>query len=212
VRPKIGVRLVPLWATVIVAGYLVYNLFPAIGPVYAFSKSYPWAPVVLASPSQPMLSASDAPRNCMPSIHLALALLVWWNSRGRHWWARGFAGGYLLATVIATLGLGEHYVADLIVAVPFSLTFQAMWTATVPFAKRERYGTVLTGGTLLIMWLMVLRYGMDVLLRLPMFSWGLTALTLLLCGWLNFRLARAAEGPGTKFPTSLKGVATQSKL
>jgi hypothetical protein len=207
VRPTIGVRLIPLWATVIIVGCLLYNIFPAVGPVYAFDKSYPWEPVVLTTPARPILSTSDAPRNCMPSIHLALALLVWWNSRGRSWWTRLLAAAFVVATIIATLGLGEHYVADLIVAVPFSLAFQALWTTSVPLARWERYGTALTATIVSASWLIALRFGTNAFLRLPMLSWGTALLTVFLCGWLNFRLARAAEPPGAKIPISVQHLA-----
>lgn len=58
-----------------------------------------------------------AARNCMPSMHLTWALLFWWYSRG---WVRKLMAFYVWVTVAATLGLGQHYWIDLIVAVPFT--------------------------------------------------------------------------------------------
>jgi len=51
---------------------------------------------------------------------MTIALLLLWYSRK---WKRGFVAGglYALCTVLSTLGLGEHYVVDLLAAVPFTL-------------------------------------------------------------------------------------------
>jgi hypothetical protein len=63
-------------------GWVLYIVYPAVGPIYAFAAAYPASP--------PMLSAiridfvpplSNGARNCMPSLHTAWALLVVWNSR-----------------------------------------------------------------------------------------------------------------------------------
>jgi hypothetical protein len=34
---------------------------------------------------------------------------------------------FIILTVLATLGLGEHYFVDLLAAVPFWLAFEALW-------------------------------------------------------------------------------------
>lgn len=188
-QPKINVRLVPLWVTVIAAGYSVYYLFPAIGPIYAFDKLYPWHVVGLSLPLQPVWSASAAPRNCVPSIHYSLALLVWWNSRGRRWWARVLAWVFVAVMAVATLGLGEHYLADLVVAVPFSLAFQALWTASPPIYRPERYAAILAPAAIFCTWLVLLRFDPLLFQRTPLLSWACIGFTILLCFALNYRLA-----------------------
>ena len=76
---------------------------------------------------------ADAPRNAMPSVHVAATLLVFWNSIGWPKWARAITAVFLLLTVLATLGFGEHYLVDLVVAVPFCLAVQAAWTTGLPW-------------------------------------------------------------------------------
>jgi hypothetical protein len=73
---------------------------------------------------QPIL-LPHANRNAMPSVHFACALLVWWNTAalGRVW--RALAAGYSILIFLATIGFGEHYLVDLVVAFPFALAVQA---------------------------------------------------------------------------------------
>lgn len=81
-----------------------YLTFPAEGPAH------------LGDPS--------AWRNCMPSMHLTWALLLAFNLRGK---PRIVAGVFAALTALATLATGEHYLPDLIVAVP--LAFLLNWLA-----------------------------------------------------------------------------------
>ena len=80
-----------------VLGSLLYLLCPAVGPVWA--------------------QTPGAPRNCMPSMHLTWALLLFCYSPR---WLRPFAAIFALLTALATLGLGEHYVLALVAALPFT--------------------------------------------------------------------------------------------
>lgn len=91
-----------------------YVAFPVSGPHYAFGQ-YPSLPGTVA----PQGIQLAAPPNGIPSVHFTLALLVVWYTR--HWrigWL--FSGAFLILTILATLGLGEHYVFDLLVALPYT--------------------------------------------------------------------------------------------
>jgi hypothetical protein len=70
------------------------------------------------------LGQLNAARNCMPSLHLAWAALLWLNAR--QGWLRRFALGFVFATAFATLATGEHYVLDLVAAIPFVLAVQLL--------------------------------------------------------------------------------------
>jgi PAP2 superfamily len=88
-------------ASMAIAGVLVipcYLLLPAVGPIH--------------------VGDPNAPRNCMPSMHLTWALFMWINARGIAKWA---AGAFVAITALATLATGEHYIPDLIAALPWSL-------------------------------------------------------------------------------------------
>lgn len=166
------VKLLPLLLSMMVVGFLQYSLFPAAGPAYAFRGAYPFAP-----PQEIPLEAMAVPgavRNCMPSLHFAAALLVWWNARFLPLAGRALSFAFMVATGFATLALGEHYVADLIVAVPFTLVFQAAWSSGGEVAREL---AIITGCGLTAAWLIALRWGSFVW----RFSWLWIALTVAAC-------------------------------
>lgn len=74
-----------------------YLLFPAVGPVH--------------------IGDLHSPRNCMPSLHLTWALLLWVNSNR---WIRLAALAFALIIALASLTTGEHYTLDLLIALPFT--------------------------------------------------------------------------------------------
>ncbi len=87
-------------AAVVLAGLIApifYVLFPAVGPAW--------------------VNVADAPRNCLPSLHMAWALILVVYSPAR---VRALAILFALLTAFATLGLGEHYIIDLVAAVPYT--------------------------------------------------------------------------------------------
>jgi hypothetical protein len=140
-----------------VVGFVLYNLFPAVGPIHVFGKQFPnWPPPPGTAPFQ-RVAIESAPRNAMPSVHIAMALLILWNSRlGPRVW-RILAAMLLGVTVLATLGFGEHYLVDLFVAVPFALAAQGLATAVLPWRTSERIASTAVGGALVAGWLMYLR-------------------------------------------------------
>ena len=110
-----------------------YLLIPATGPKYAFS-CFP----LLPSDVHPHIMTSAAFANAMPSIHFSTALLVaafLWR------WKTGRVIGvvWVTLTAIATLGLGEHYVLDLIAAVPYTglMMFMGGYRYRVPIRWRK---------------------------------------------------------------------------
>ena len=98
-----------LW-TLCLASVLVmpcYFLLPAVGPAHV---------------GQP-----NAYRNCMPSMHLTWAALLWINTRSNR--SRWFFLVFVGVTAVATLATGEHYLIDLVAAVPF--TWAVYWLSTL---------------------------------------------------------------------------------
>ena len=91
-----------------IMGFLMYIVVPAVGPVHCMTEY----PQQLSAPiPQPGV------RNCFPSLHFSWALLMFAYARTR--WTTILASAFVGMTVLATLGLGEHYLADLIVP-PFA--------------------------------------------------------------------------------------------
>ena len=146
------VSILALFLSVMFVGFAQYGIYPAVGPMHAFGQMYPWNPPPVSQIAIRSMTVPDAPRNCMPSLHLAGALVIWWNSRIWSRWGRLLAGLFLLATIFSTMALGEHYLADLVVAVPFTLAFQAAWTVSVPLTKSVRRMPLLVGTMLTVVW------------------------------------------------------------
>ncbi|MFZ0663525.1 MAG: phosphatase PAP2 family protein [Acidobacteriaceae bacterium] len=95
-------------------------------------------PLYVAFPARGPRFANDpsAPCNCMPSLHLTRALLLIYVCDRRM--RAGFVV-FAVLTAVATLTTGEHYILDLIAAVPYTLIL--IWLTGEP-AKLE--STILT--------------------------------------------------------------------
>ena len=93
----------------------IYLLIPVCGPAFAF-PDFPALPAHVS----PHLIAISAPPNGIPSVHFSTALLVAWFARR---WTIGRIAGvmYVVLTAAATMGSGQHYLFDLLVAVPYAM-------------------------------------------------------------------------------------------
>jgi hypothetical protein len=145
------------FAVAAAGGFLLYNLYPAVGPVHVFGAQFPNSPPAAGLPPFRLVAVDAAPRNAMPSVHIAMALLILWNSRRWPGVCRVVAGALLAITVLATLGFGEHYLADLFVAVPFALLAQGLASSGVPWRNTLRIACVGTGALSVLAWLTYLR-------------------------------------------------------
>ena len=197
-RPWQPVLILELFLSLMLVGFALYGIYPAVGPKHAFGELYPWNERPLAQIAIQPMTVPDAPRNCMPSLHLAAALAIWWNSRLWPRWGRLLTFLFLLATIFSTLALGEHYLADLVVAVPFSLAFQAGWTTSVEFASPARRRPLWWGAGLAVAWMVALRYFFSAFLISPVISWGLILLTVAGCRVLEKNLGAATAAGGRK--------------
>lgn len=109
---------------VILGGLLCFGFYaicPAVGPGH-----YDWT-----------IHAADGWwRNCMPSMHLAWALLIAWNARS--WRLRALLWPYVVIVTTATLATGEHYLVDLLAAIPYTVLIQ--WSASsISFRSLRSY-------------------------------------------------------------------------
>ncbi|MFD1815193.1 phosphatase PAP2 family protein [Rhodococcus gannanensis] len=114
-------------------GPLFYLVFPVVGPDFAFGTAGLGAqlgdywPTVVPTGTDPsaFVFDSDAPRNCMPSLHTAWALSIFVHTRRGPWWLRWGGAFWLVCTLMATLGFGYHYLVDLIAGVVLCLTIES---------------------------------------------------------------------------------------
>ena len=109
-------------------GYVLYQICPASGPTFAFGNAFPFSPPVNVAAQAIPLGAF--PRNAMPSVHIAWTLLLMWHLPTRQALVRLGAFVFLVLTTLATLGLGEHYLIDLVLAVPLAASAQAICAAS----------------------------------------------------------------------------------
>lgn len=172
-------------------GFLLYNIYPAVGPIHVFWSQFPYSPPRAGTPPFQLVAIAGAPRNAMPSVHIAMALLIVWAARP---WAlvwRWLAGALLAATVLATLGFGEHYLVDLVVAMPFALLAQAAASSGVPWRNGARMAGLGTGVVLVAAWLAYLRLPSPPLHGNGAWAWSALAGTAALAVWLELRLRQA---------------------
>jgi hypothetical protein len=160
-------------------GVLCYNMVPAIGPAHLFGTAFPFHPLSTADAMRinlvPILT--KGPRNAMPSLHMTWVLLVWWNSKGLRRWIRAIALFFVVLTVMATLGTGEHYFVDLVVAFPFSLMVQALCSYSLPFGSGERRTAFLFGTFATLTWLAMLSFSTGIFWSSPVVPWALIVAT-----------------------------------
>lgn len=127
-RPEEVSRIVTTFIVNLTAAVPVYFIFPVSGPRYAF-RSFPNPP--LSGAAYPI--HLTAPPNGIPSVHTSTALLcvaLLWRWR----WGRIASLIYLTLILASTLGLGEHYVFDLLCAVPYSWV---VWKASELLVRLE---------------------------------------------------------------------------
>lgn len=177
------------------AGFLFYNLLPACGPVHVFGAAFPWHPVPIAEVArwqvEPILVKGL--RNAIPSLHMTWVLLVWWNSKGLARWVRAIALAFVVFTAMATLGTGEHYFIDLVVAFPFSLMVQAICSYELPLRAGERRIALLFGLFATLTWIGLLSYATSLFWISPLVPWVMIVATVAPSIVMWQRLLRAGK-------------------
>lgn len=160
-------------------GVLFYNMLPACGPVHVFTSVFPWHPPSIVDVMHMHVVPVLIPgaRNAIPSLHMAWVLLVWWNSKGLARWVRAIALLFVVLTVMATLGTGEHYFIDLVVAFPFSLMVQALCSYAQPFRSGARRNSFLFGTFVTLIWLALLSFSTTIFWSSPVVPWTMIGLT-----------------------------------
>ncbi len=174
-------------------GILFYNTLPACGPIHLFGLAFPWHPLPTATAMHMRLMPVllRGARNAIPSLHMTWVLLIWWNSRGAAGWVRGIAGAFVWFTIAATLGTGEHYFVDLVVAFPFSLMIQALCSYSLPFRTGERRTSFLFGIFVTLFWLALLSFCTKLFWISPLLPWTMIAATVSSSVFLWHRLMKA---------------------
>jgi hypothetical protein len=175
-----------------VCGAACYFVFPAVGAYWLFARSFPLhSPAVSTVPLVPVLVNAAVPRNCMPSLHTAWALVAFWAAGKCGWLWRWTLRGLLLIMLLQTLAY--HYLADMIVAIPFTLALYAITQGGIPWSAIERRAAAGFGISTVAIWLVVLRWGTALFQSSPMIPWGAALCTVVGGAWLWRALDHAGE-------------------
>ena len=160
-------------------GVIFYNLLPAVGPIHVFLGQFPWKPIPTEQVTRLLVEpiAVAGLRNCMPSLHMSWVLLAWWYSRGLSVWERGIAMAFVVFTIFATMGTGEHYLIDLIVAFPFVVFLQGLCAISLRWNDRRRATGVVYGLLLTLGWIGALRFTLKIFWISPVLPWACCILT-----------------------------------
>jgi hypothetical protein len=172
IRPAADLRW--LVVTLGIIGFLMYQICPASGPVYLADKPFPFEIPNLSGMALIAVPVREAARNAMPSLHVGWTLLLFWSLRGKRRIVRAIALLYLVLTVFATLGSGQHYLVDLMVAPAVALTVQAVCTPGRTFAKLLALGL---GASLSMCWLIAFRSGAALAIPQGAWMWTLASMT-----------------------------------
>lgn len=163
-----------------ILGAASYNFYPACGPISLLQNQFPRLNLTFAQASRLFLEAVpiSGARNAMPSMHIAWVILALWLARNLDKWVKAICLLYVFFTFAATLGTGEHYFIDLIVALPFSLAMYALFALDVSLFRSERLWSLVGGLAGTAAWLILLRYQIPLFVKVPGLSWTLIAMTI----------------------------------
>jgi hypothetical protein len=149
----------PAFMLASIIGFTCYWLAPAIGPRVYFSVDFP---LLHAAPDYlerlPVFDFNPRhPRNDMPSMHFSWAVMTFLFTRGFPAPARMCAAAFVLFTACATIGFGEHYLMDLIVATSLVLFVRGLTAARVSWRCPERLRAATIGLAVLSAWIAAIR-------------------------------------------------------
>ena len=175
-----------------IIGFICYWLAPAIGPKVYFAGDFP---LLHAKPDYlAQLSPYDYnphhPRNDMPSMHFSWSVMAFLFTRGFSAPARVYAAAFVFFTMCATIGLGEHYLMNLIVGMSPVLFVRGLTAARVGWRRIERLRAAAIGLAMLAAWIAGIRS--HVVIE-PWLTILFSAVTLAVAIWFERSLA-IAEG------------------
>lgn len=202
--PAVRVMRPNLLKVLIIAGVVggtLYMVVPASSPLFVLHSRFPFNPPPVDQFTHTALMnvpRSDF-RNCMPSLHFGWTLLIFLNMRWSRW--RRIGSGLLVILIaISTVGFGQHYLIDLIVAVPFILAVQE--------ASERQWVPAAINGVLTAAWLLALRFATNAITGSVPLAWFMVIATLVVSlGIHNFEFSR--RGIAIRRPASEDGVMLQ---
>jgi len=181
-----GIGVLPTFMFAGILGYALYFLMPVVGPWPYLGADFAHL-LAEAGPPLSHMDYSGIPRNCVPSMHTAWAVLAYLATRNRPLPVRCFSFLFMSFTLLATLGFGHHYFVDLVVAAPFVLLVRALCAVQLPWAG-DRLAGVAAGSIMVAAWCVAVR-GVLPAFMITIAPAAMLA-TLIVSAWLEMRLAR----------------------
>ena len=123
-REKRGVQINALRVLIgpFIIAFLLYCITPVAGPIYTYGADYPDNMDWIINSGKEYSYLSPSLRNGMPSMHFTGAMLIVLVTacltRKIFLYASCI---FTVITFIATIGMGEHYLVDIVVAAPFCI-------------------------------------------------------------------------------------------
>jgi len=169
-------------------GFALYFVCPSVGTFNAFVPPQPNVVPVTPVSGSLFTAIVDVPRNAMPSLHAVWALLLWFNAETLSVASRRALRVFAVMNMWAAMGPGEHWVMDLVVAVPIAVAIQSACV----IGSQRMWIDVTSCAALTAVWLIGFRAGVPLLNAPTAVAWMAVAVTV--CGPLS-RLARARQIP-----------------
>ena len=132
-------------------------------------------------------------RNAIPSLHATWIFLVFWYARSLSLVEKGIAAVLVVLTLFATLGLGEHYFVDLVVALPFTVLILALTNALVKRRAAECSIPFVAGLVTTLAWFGALRFCPRAFWASPVLPWAAVVFTIAVAIWAGLRLPSLKE-------------------
>lgn len=172
------------------AGFLLYQICPSTGPRDSLGLTDISQLARVTILPAPIWTPGQVPRNAMPSLHAAWALLLVLNAASlRRAWRLG-AAAFALLNIWAAVGRYQHWAMDIIVAVPLAAAVQ------LAVAPNQRPRALVSSGVcavLTVAWLLAIRTGAAASWPVPA-SWALLAFTIGFPAWALTRSRRKPAG------------------
>ncbi len=194
---SLTIRVLPAFIGGGAAVYILYNILPAAGPFYAFGTAFPnHLPHAVGLH---LITLREGARNAIPSMHLGCALLIFWNCVRLPRWVQTSSALYMVLTILACIGFGEHYMIDLVAAVPYALVLQSVCAPGTLRSRPEWKQSIVAGLALTVTWIVAVRFGTP-MFHSSAFAWTFSIFTLVWCGVARHRMlaaeSRQAEAAG----------------
>ena len=110
----------------------------------------------------------------MPSLHATWVVLLFLATWRKNWLTRIAFALLMVGTIVATLGTGEHYLLDLVVAVPFAVAMSLVAVETI--GDRRTWLAFGRGMALTLAWICALRFAAP---ELEAIHWSVPLLSLI---------------------------------